>query len=195
MLLSSDHRLLKISDMGFCKDVSLTFEKVAIYTSLKGTQGYIAPEIENQEPYRVASDMFSFGRTLWTLIFKDLWVESSLSSRFELRTPDGLKFAITVHCPLKERNSSLFKQEEFDKLTAYITKKYGILVLPLRKQFRETIWNQYNKIKADIPSLPEKMVSLLLRFVIYSPSSSHLFGFPGSQWRILIDDPEAKRFM
>ena len=77
MLLSSDRRLLKISDMGYCQDISLSADKKANYTSLKGTQGYIAPEIENGESYTTAADMFSFGRTLWSLIFKDLWVWAS----------------------------------------------------------------------------------------------------------------------
>ena len=67
ILFDSKKNQIKVIDFG----LSLFFEKNQIFTHLRGTEGYMAPEVENHEPHlKDLSDIYSLGKTLSKILTK-----------------------------------------------------------------------------------------------------------------------------
>ena len=88
MLLDASREHLKISDLGIAKvDPINTPTKFNFtqQTTYQGTQGYMAPEIrdDNVIKYTTQVDVFSLGRSVWNMIYRcdptDELVKESLS--------------------------------------------------------------------------------------------------------------------
>ena len=77
MLLNENKKILKISDLGTAKtpsnggQLSNNFNGEQKSTFEHGTPGYQAPEIANGEKYTNKVDVFSLGRSLWQLLYKE----------------------------------------------------------------------------------------------------------------------------
>lgn len=85
----------------------------------------------------------------------------------------------------------MFSLEEFKELTVYIKNKYSNLFPFLKQHFRDTIWEEYNRIKEGLPLVSEKMISLLTRFVfLFVPCNEWVYLFGVS--RLTAADPDLR---
>jgi serine/threonine protein kinase len=65
ILLSEDFTVIKLADFGLAHAISAS---ISALSGVRGTALYMAPELHEDAPLSVATDIFSFGMTTWQLL-------------------------------------------------------------------------------------------------------------------------------